>query len=491
MAERDSGVRSPERTRALPVVEFYPAERKVRILDVVLDVLPLPDDVNARRFVPPWKNMEKTACWDTPTVTLVRDMAVRLTGGISSRNEGPTGVSKSFAAEVICALTNRSYLRHNYSRESDIGDTIGRFVPSDKHLAVRFEELLAEPGLGKEERIIIEKARKESRPLTVFESKKIAKSLGFDGLEDDNNWKWKNGTLTGSMAYGSVYGADEVNLAPGNIVERENSAIEKNPSMRLVEHEGEVVRGLTPDEQSIIDHGGVIPGVIGLDRKFWYVAAQNPYGIGGGRTEESEARRNRLQDRIVEALTTKEYEEFLTFLVHGDQPDILWQGRKFKGEGNIQTYYRSLEAIPNVDIFIERLAKFQHDLEELTAKGKIGSEKDIRGGSYVYTRRNLIRLLDSIVGAKGSVLDIEETMKQKKPILNTNWHDLVMEGIYQEYLAGMYKSDKEVVADLLSANGLEEVLGESKNNLRPPKWVLEANKKGLQVAKGEDGWVIK
>ena len=103
------------------------------------------------------------------------------------------------------------------------------------------------------------------------------------------------------MAYGSVFGADEPNMAPGNVIERENSAVEKRPQLRLVEHEGEIVRSLTAEEQAVVDSGGIVPGVIGLDSKFWYVAAHNPYGIGGGRFEESEARRNRLQDRVVES----------------------------------------------------------------------------------------------------------------------------------------------------------------------------------------------
>jgi len=86
---------------------------------------------------------------------------------------------------------------------------------------------------------------------------------------------------------------------------------------------------------------GIVPGVIGLDSRYWYVAAQNPFGIGGGRFEESEARRNRLQDRIVEGLTTKEYEEFLRFLIKGEQPDIVWQNRRHKGEKEILKTYQT------------------------------------------------------------------------------------------------------------------------------------------------------
>jgi hypothetical protein len=472
----------------IPVIEFYPGEHKVRILDVVLDVLPLPDDVNARRFIP---KISPETCWDTPTALLIRDMAIRLKGGISSRNEGPTGVSKSFAVEVICALTHRSYLRHNYSKEADTGDTIGRFVPSDEALAVRFEELLADKDLTGEARELVERARKDSRPLTIYESKKVAKTLGIDGLSDDTHWKWKNGTLTGSMMYGTVYGADEVNLAPGNILERENSAIEKHPTMRLVEHEGEVVRPLTPEEQSIIDAGGIIPGVIGLNMNYWYVAAQNPYGIGGGRFEESEARRNRLQDRIVEGLTPNEYREFLSFLIHGDQPDIVWQNRRYKGERGIHTQYRDLEQIPHIDVLIDFLAKFQNDLIELTTKGKIGVEKDIKGGSYVFTRRNLLRFLDSIKGIQGSLLDVEETVRQKKPVYNANWHDTVMEALYQEYIAGMYTVDQAIARDLIEASGIEDELGPSKNNTAPPKWVQDLVKKGGQATRGDNGnWVI-
>jgi hypothetical protein len=355
---------------------------------------------------------------------------------------------------------------------------------------MRFEELLQDPALTEEGKKMIHQATDENRPLTLYESKKIATILNLPGLDDDANWHWKNGSLTGAMIYGSVFGADEPNLAPGNITERENPAIEKKPTLRIVEHEGEVVRPLTPAEQSIVDKGGIIPGVIGLKYNYWYCAAQNPYGIGGGRFEESEARRNRLQDRIVEALTPKDYKDFLHYLIHGDQPDIIWQNKKYEGEKNVPTKYRDLEQIPNVDVLINWISEFQDQLKQLTDQGKIGTEKDIRGGSYVFTRRNILRFLDSVKGAQGSLLDVEETIKQKKPILNTNWHDLVMEAIYQEYLSGMYKDDQVVVGEVVKAAGIEDVLGESKNNPKPPKWVEQATKKGIKPTKSESGWIL-
>jgi len=478
------------RASEVPVFQEYPAENKVRILDVVLDRLPLPDDVNSRRFIPKWELLKNRTCWDTPTATLIRDMALRLNAGISSRNEGPTGVSKSFAAEVICALTNRSYLRHNYSRESDPGDTIGRFVPADAKLAVRFQELLAEPELPDDLKNVVRIAEKQSRPLTILESKRIAAALGIDSLDDPIQWRWQNGTLTGSMAYGSVFGADEPNMAPGNVIERENSAVEKRPQLRLVEHEGEIIRPLTAEEQSIIDSGGIIPGVIGLDSRFWYVAAQNPYGIGGGRFEESEARRNRLQDRVVESLTTREYEEFLTFMIKGDQPDIVWQNRRYKGDRNVQTPYRDLEAMPNVDTVIKWLAAFQTDLQKLINKGKIGAEKDVRGGSYIYARRNLERFLDSVKKGSEALLDVDQLFQTGKIEFSHNWHDLFMEAVYQEYIAGMYKDDQEIARDLIKASGIEDVLGESTNNPKPPKWIERASKIGVNVQKGRDAWQI-
>ncbi len=477
-------------SREIPVISLHPDEGKVRILDTVLEVMPLPEDPLARRFIPGWDAMKSSVCWDGPTVQLIRDMAIRLQGGIPSRSEGPTGVSKSFAVEVLAALTNRGYLRHNYSKDSDPGDTIGRFIPADTKIAVRFEELLADPDIDSESKALIEKARSENRPLTPYESRKVAKNLGFDGLEDDAQWRWQNGTLTGSMTYGSVYGADEPNLAPGNVLERENSALEKRPKLRLVEHNGEVIRELSPEEQSIIDSGGVIPGVIGLNNQFWYTAAQNPWGIGGGRTEESEARRNRLQDRIVEALTSSEYEEYLKFLIRGKQPDITWGNRLYKGDTDTPTAYREFENIPNVDVIILWLAEFQSDLQSLAAKGNIGTEKDIKGGSYVYTRRNIERFLDTLKGAKEALIDTEELFKSGQLVLNTNWHDLFMEAVRQEYLSGMYKEDAEVVKDLIKASGVEDMLGESINNPSQPSWVDNARKHGLTVALQSGEWVL-
>jgi hypothetical protein len=489
--ERSQVINSPEAIqRKVPVIELYPEQKKVRILDVSLDVLPLPENVSAQRFIPKWEQLKNSTCWDIPTVTLVRDMAVRLNGGISSRNEGPTGVSKSFAAEVICSLTNRSYLRHNYSKNSDIGDTIGRFVPQDEKISVRFEELLSDQNLKKESREIIEKAFAESRPLSIYESKRIASIEKLDGLTETTPWKWKNGTLAGSMMYDTVFGADEVNLAPGNVVERENPAVERRPSLRIVEHEGEIIRDLTPEEQTILDSGGVIPGVIGLTKNFWYVAAQNPFGIGGGRIEESEARRNRLQDRIVGSLKQKDYEDYLRFLIKGEQPDIVWNGKRFSGEKNIQTGFRDLEAIPNIDVLIPWIAEFQIDLASLAEKGKIGSEKDIKGGSYVYTRRNMLRFLDSVKAARASLVNIPELFTTGNAIPNDSWCDLVMEGVYQEYLSGLYEEDRVIIEKLIEQSGIKERLGSSINNPKPPAWVERARKKKINVEEGNGKWLI-
>ena len=477
--------------RDTPVIEAYPEQGKVRVLDVVLEVLPLPDDPLAKRFVPSWEAMKSSVCWDTPTVRLIRDMAVRLAGGIPTRSEGPTGVSKSFAVEVLAALTHRSYLRHNYSRDSDPGDTIGRFVPSDQKLAVRFQEILADKDLDPKSRQIIEKAEDENRPLTPYESRLVARNMHISGLDDNAQWRWQNGTLTGSMEYGSVYGADEVNLAPGNVVERENSALEKRPKLRIVEHGGEVIRQLTPEEKSIIDGGGVIPGVIGLNDAFWYVAAQNPWGIGGGRIEESEARRNRLQDRIVEALTPKEYEEYLRFLIKGEQPNITWNNRTYRGETNVSTEYRDLEAIPNVEVVINWLANFQHDLQALVTAGRIGDEKDIKGGSYVYSRRNMERFLDSLIGTQAALLDTTALFNSGNLVFNTNWRDIFDEALYQEYLAGMYEADASVVEDLIKASGIRDQLGQSANSQSLPAWAEKAKQNGIQVELRPGEWVLR
>jgi midasin (ATPase involved in ribosome maturation) len=255
---------SEVQTNGVPVIEFYPEAKKVRVLDVTLDVLPLPDDPLTSRYIPKWQTMKNRVCWDEPTITLIRDLAVRLQSGIPTRLEGPTGVSKSFAVQVICAITNRGFIRHNYSKDTDIGDIIGRFVPSDGSISMRLEDLLVHKDMTDEGREIIEDALRQSRMLTLFESKRIAQIIGFNHLNDDANWRWHNGPLPGSAMYGSTYLADERNLAPGNVNERENSIQERNPLLRIDEHEGEVIRPLTAEEHAIVDNGGIIPGVIGI-----------------------------------------------------------------------------------------------------------------------------------------------------------------------------------------------------------------------------------
>ncbi len=479
-------------TGEVPTIEFYQEQGQVRVLDVMLEVLPMPDDPMAARFIPKWDLMRNQTCFDEPTLMLLRDMAIALTTQESLRLEGPPGVSKSFGAELICALTNRNFIRHNYSRDSEIGDTIGKFIPADPSISVRLDELLADSDVQAKPdiRTIVELAIEQSRPLSRIESKKIASALGIQGLEDDKAWMWKNGTLTGSMIYGATYLADERNLAPSNVTERENPATEgRRSTMRLVEHEGEIIRPLTPDEQDIIDGGGIIPGVFGLNEQYWFLTAQNPHGIGGGRTEESSASRNRQRDRIVESLKPQDYENYIRFLITGRQPDMVLFNRRYKGETVAHPIFEDLQSMPNVEIFIKWLAKFHTDLDKLAQEGSIGSEKDMKGGSYVYTRRNIDRLLSTIRGLqKGGLLDVDELFQKGKLKTTESMHDIVWEAIRAEYLDSMYQIDREAVEKVIEATGIMDRLGPSINNPVPPEWVSRARNSGLQVTQAQGGW---
>lgn len=523
-------------TTAIAPIDFYHNKEtglsKVRILDVALDVFPMPTDENgnidsiAARFIPSWEKFKDSTVWDMPTLLLLRDMAIKLNGGVASRITGPTGVSKSFCAEVLCALTNRSYYRHNFSRDSDVGDIIGRFVPKEEKLQIRFDELLQIPDLKDESIKIIEKARAQTRSLTILEQKLIARYEGFNDLANvnDSEWTWKNGPLTGAMMYseGVVFNPDEMNLAPPNVRERQNSIQERHPTLRMVEHEGEIIRELTKEEQDIIDHGGIIPGVTGLGRRFWYVVTENPWGIGGGRTEPSEAELNRLQNRVVPAIGQEEYYQFLNYNIAGDQPDIKYLDRVWKGAKDLNTEFRKskrrkpaenkpqdlqavltrietklgepavqdFEDIPNLEIVNKWLSKFQNDLANLVAKGKIGSEKDLKGGSYIYTRRNLVRFLDTMRSAHETLIDVNHLFKTGELRYNESWRDIFWEGLNQEYLSDMYQADRDAVMKVVEASGILDYLGPSQNIHQLPNWAKRAQNQGLNVEEGNGKWKI-
>ncbi len=519
-------------------IEFYhnpdTNASKVRILDVVIDVLPLPTkkvmengqekeyaDTIASRFIPKWESMKDRICQDTPTLLLLRDMAIRMYGGVGSRVIGPTGVSKSTCAEVLCALTNRNFLRHGFSRDADVGDIIGRFVPKESKLAASFEELLHLPNFKTESAQIVHNAQSQSRSLTILESKIVARNEGLTDIAEAQEWVWKNGTLTGTMIYqkGGVFNADEIGLAPANVRERMNSAQERYASLRLVEHEAENVRGLSEEEQDIIDHGGIVPGVIGLGQYYWYVATENPWGIGGGRTEPSEAEMNRLQTRVVPPIGTREYEDFLYYEIKGDQPTVTYMNRAWPGAKDVATDFnkrkvetkgkhkkslervktdleeakpRDFKELPKLDIVIKWMAKFQDDLDKLgpNGLGKIGTERDIKGGSYIYTRRNLLRFLDSMRSAQKTLIDVDYLFKTGKLRYNDSWTDHFWEGLNQEYLMDMYQEDREAVMKIIEASGIMDYLGPSKNNPKAPEWIKKAKAKGMNVTEGQGEYEI-
>lgn len=493
--ERDKGLSQAERLAGgIPVIEFLPEMGKVRVLDVLLDVFPLSADPMANRFIPPWENIRDGTCWDEPTVRLLRDLAIGFQSTTFMRLEGPPGTSKSHIARAICALTNRNFIEYSNSHDTEIGDQLGRFIPSDHTIETSFLELLKnlDEKTQSKEYQIVKIAEQESRPLTILESKIIAKALGISGLEDDSTWMWHNGPHTGSMLYGSTKVDDEANQAPQGVMEGLNSSMDgKKSRIRIDGHKGEQIRPLTAKEEQIKAAGGFIPGVFGLHERYFYIATQNPWGIGGGRFEESPARRNRLRDRIVEALSAKDYEDYIRYLIAGNQPDITFNNKTYRGEKNIKTDYRSLEKMPNTEIFIQWLARFHTDLITLTEEGKIGTERDLKGGSYEYTRRNINRVFDTILDLPKSLLDVDRLHREGVITTTLNWHDIVMEGIIQEYLCGMYKEDRIAIEKAIEASGIFEHLGESINNPKPPAWVSKARNKGLIVDRTQGGWMLR
>lgn len=483
------GLETEHPKSGVPVLEFHyntddqGVERrelggKVRILDVVVDVLPLPDDPIARRYIPDWEQLSKEIVLGTKQVQLLRDLAFKMQAGVHTRVEGVPGASKTQSLEILAAITHHSYIDHYHSKDEQVGNIIGKFVPNTgTDSDVRYEELLALPNVPTEAKQIINDAASHQRPMTKIESMQVAKLLGFDGLDDKKAWKWKNGPLTGAMAYGAIYAAEERNLSPGSVIERQNSVIGKHPRLRIDEHEGELIRELSPEEQQIVEDGGAIPGIIGLNDQFWYVAAQNPYGIGGGRTEESTAARNRLSDVVVGALDETDYEEFLRFQITGDQPDVVYQGHRFSGEKDLPTAYRHLESMPNVDEVITFLAKFQAGLQIEVEKGTIGLTKDEEGGSYFWSYRNLSRFLDQLDAAQGSVLDLDELFGSGELVTSRNWRPIFEEALRQEYLLGMTVQDREkVIKTMIEPTGILDMLGQAHIPDMP------ANLKAMQAA---------
>ncbi len=441
-------------------IEVDESSQQVYVFETIL---PLVISKEKRKLVP---NPEKFKHFtlDQRTMATIEKIATAVDLREPCLLEGETATSKTSAIEYLAMVTGNEVARLNLNGQTDTSELIGKYVPNDGQLQISFEQALKNPEiLTAETRGILEKAKKETRGLTLVESQKIAKAEGMK----IGDWRWQDGIDIQAKKEGHWLIFDEINLAEAQILERLNSQLEKSPSITVTEHGNEVVRELN-DEEMADYQAGKLPGVVPLHENFRIFATMNPAEYSG-RKPMSPAYKDRwLSYKFVEPLTAEDHKAMMNLLVYGEQPIIEGPSKKKFGGEKVEPLLKKLGKIPWFREFIPKMAKFQADIEKMARDREIG--KDLKE-KYIFTRRGLLGFLEQIQ----SNTTVDRRTGEIKNIL-TAPKEVILKAIQYYYLDKMKNNE-----DLFKARNILDAIG-----IGIGKWTLGSEGAPKEVGRGQE-----
>lgn len=292
--------------------------------------------------------------------------------------EGETATSKTSAILYLAALTGHEVVRINLNGQTDTSELVGRYVPNDEDLALPVEELWEHRDLLEDEsRDILERAR--GRALTGVERQQVAANERIERPQ----WRFQEGLVPTAMRKGWWVILDEVNLAEPQVLERLNSVLEREPMLVLTEGPG-----------TRFGPGSDVP----VHDDFRVFATMNPAEYQG-RAVLSPAYKDRwVATWQAENPGEAEFRQMLERLVFGRQPDVEVDGLPFAGREEAQAPYASLASVPDVGVFLGRLAALHAGVVRMATatEGRAAGLGSSRRERYVFSRRGLLAVLDAL-----------------------------------------------------------------------------------------------
>ncbi|MAG11291.1 MAG: hypothetical protein CMI52_00580 [Parcubacteria group bacterium] len=430
-----------------PAIEINNETGEVYIGDTVVRM------AQERGVLTPSRARFETYTLDERTLGVLEFIGTSVQLGQPCLLTGETATSKTSAIEYLASITGHEVVRMNLGGHTDTSELIGKFVPNDGQLQIKFEDLLRNKDeLSEQSREILEKALSEGRALDEFESKKIA---DFENLKIDD-WRWQDGKVLEAMKKGAWLILDEINAADNAVRTRLNSLLEDPPTLVVSEHKGEVYRILTPEEQESYNKG-VLQGVESIRTGYQAFGTQNPGSYKGRKAMEKDERRRWPRRIVVNEPNADQYYANLVHMTFGDQPDIEVDGKvKFRGGdpkelservGKKAPVYLESEHAPNkrealqvlretpgMKSFMMKISKF-HEV----AAGLAKSQEIVKGKDQeIFTRTGLIAFMTYI----GSVVLLDRDWRPPKRIsFKDNPEQLIMKGLEQYYFGKMIDAD--------------------------------------------------
>lgn len=342
--------------------------------------------------------------------------------------EGGTATSKTSSIMYMAMVTGNEVLRLNLNGQTDTSELIGKFVPNDGKLEIRFKDALQHPELLNEQSLdILHRANEEGRGLTMIESQKIAQN---EGLEV-SDWRWQDGMVPEALKTGAWIILDEINLAEAQILERLNSVLERNSSLTISENGG-----------TRIGNGGDFE----TNSNFRIFATMNPAEFTG-RQPMSPAYKDRwVGYDYIDSPTDDDYRAMFELMVYGTQPKVEIRGTVYHA-ADVEPMLEKVKNVPNMRGFLGKLAKFQAALEMLVNTGEIGKSKR---EPYIFTRRGLLEFFEYLEVKK----IVDRKIKQRYTIEN-NPKEIILRAIENYFLDKFSNNDDlKKVEDLLDSIGI-------------------------------------
>jgi MoxR-like ATPase len=315
-------------------------------------------------------------CFDQAFAATLRSVCLGAAHDLPVALEGETAAAKTSAVQYLAHVAGQPMIRVNLNGQTDAGELVGRYVPSNPLDGIHVSELLGQPdGLTEFTRAILERAAAEDRRLTRVEQMMLA---GRDRLAS-TSWRFQEGALPMAMRHGWWILFDEINLAEPQILERLNPALERPRTLVLTEGDG-----------TAFGPGGDV----GVHAGFRIFATLNPAEYAG-RSVLSPAFRDRWS--VWHNAATASESEYLALIrcaVLGDQPVVTIRGRRYQAARS-EPVFPGIAEIPDAGSLMKQLAVFHASLEK--AAGSQNSPQGIgrsRRERYTFTRRSLLSLLE-------------------------------------------------------------------------------------------------
>lgn len=513
----------------VPVFEFLREKDgdkpvAVRILDKKFRINIDAIDEDAIPYFRKWEDFSDVTFMNERTAEIMLYILSVGKDGSTSALVGLPGATKTFGYKLAAAILNIPIFKFSSNADVDKDDLYGGWKPKVKEPLVALKDLrstlqkMNEESSPSEKQSISEEKREEviklidtiledlssrdKRLVLEWEYEYIASRLEMTTLMSDAGWERDESLLAKAMRLGGIYLLDEASRMRPGAMEGLNPVLEWNPSANI---DGKVHRKLNGTEQLVFDETGIPPkDVVPINEFFGVGIADNPSGQSADSNEYTDAIQSRIEMMVVENMDPEELEQFMLFMIFGEQPDITTKsGMVYHGHRGVDTPYQnirenypdspinSLEQFSDIRSVLIWLSRFQADLNLLIEEENIGAERKEIGGKRIFDLRAIEYFLEHLVKNFADEVLVDESSITTGEELqqNVSLYDAFMDALETSYLNSFVGEDRRRLDKLVEASGLDKLLGDSgrKGPGNIPDWVVKARNSGMTVESDGSG----